>query len=112
WGDVDRCVDEARRGLRPTGRLMLLQPNFRLAPRRYFDDYTHRTIFTHQSLRDYLTSRSFEVERVEPRFLPLTMKSRLSFGHRSLPRYLALPWRPIAGQMLVCASPPSAEEGS
>ena len=96
------------RVLRPGGRVLLLQPNFRLAPRRYFDDYTHRTIFTDQSLRDYLTSRSFSVDRCEPRFLPLTMKSRLSGGHRLVPLYLRLPLRPLAGQMLLGATTPAA----
>lgn len=108
WPDIDRCVSEVMRVLRPGGRLLLLQPNFRLAPRRYFDDYTHRTIFTDQALADYLTSRSLDVDRVEPRFLPLTMKSRLSFGHRLVPVYLRLPWRPFAGQMLVSATTGSA----
>ena len=31
------------------------------------------------------------------------MKSRLSFGHASVPLYLRLPYRPLAGQMLVVA---------
>jgi SAM-dependent methyltransferase len=108
WPDVDRCVDEARRVLRAGGRLILVQPNFRLAARRYFDDYTHRTIFTDQSLPDYLSSRGFSIERCEPRFLPLTVKSRLSAGHRLVPLYLRLPWRPMAGQMLVSARSPGS----
>jgi ubiquinone/menaquinone biosynthesis C-methylase UbiE len=103
WEGIDRCTGEVARVLRPGGRLLLLQPNFRLQPKRYFDDYTHRTIFTDQSLTDYLTSRGFEVDRCEARFLPLTMKSRLSAGHHLVPYYLRLPWRPLAGQMLVSA---------
>ena len=80
-----------------------MQPNFRLRPREYFDDYTHRTIFTDRSLGDFLTASGFAVEHVERRFLPLTMKSRLSFGHALVPLYLRLPYRPLAGQMLVVA---------
>ena len=105
WPDIERVVSEARRVLRPGGRLLLLQPNFRLQPRRYFDDYTHRTIFTDQSLTDFLASQHYRVERCEARFLPLTMKSRLSAGHHLVPYYLRLPWRPLAGQMLVSAQP-------
>lgn len=101
--DVDRCLDEVRRVLRPGGHLLLVQPNFRLAPRTYFDDYTHRTIFTDRSLADRVTAQGFEVVRVEARFLPLTLKSRLRAGHRLVPWYLRLPWRPFAGQMLVVA---------
>jgi SAM-dependent methyltransferase len=97
---------DVRRVLRPGGRLMLVQPNFRLRPREYFDDYTHVAVFTDRSLPDLLAANGFAVEHVEARFLPLTMKSRLAFGHRLVPLYLRLPWRPLAGQMLVIATRP------
>jgi ubiquinone/menaquinone biosynthesis C-methylase UbiE len=100
---IDRLLAGVKRVLGPGGRLILVQPNFRLDPKRYFDDYTHRTIWTDQSLADLVTAAGLPVEHVEPRFLPLTMKSRLSFGHRLAPLYLKLPYRPLAGQMLVVA---------
>jgi len=107
--EIDALVPQIWRVLRPGGRLILIQPNFRLAPRRYFDDYTHRTIWTDQSLTDLLAAAGFEIEHCEPRFLPLTMKSRLSFGHRLVPLYLRLPFRPLAGQMLVVARRPTTQ---
>jgi SAM-dependent methyltransferase len=103
WVELERVVAEVHRVLRSDGRLILVQPNFRLRPREYFDDYTHRTIFTDRSLPDFLNASGFAVEHVEARFLPLTMKSRLSFGHALVPLYLRLPYRPLAGQMLVVA---------
>ena len=48
---------ESARVLGPGGRLILLQPNFRLNPGAYFDDYTHVAIYTDRSLPDYLVSR-------------------------------------------------------
>ena len=48
-------LQEVRRVLKPAGRLILLQPNFRHAFRSYFDDYTHVQIFTHVGLADLLT---------------------------------------------------------
>lgn len=96
---------EARRVLRPGGRLILMQPNFRLQPKRYFDDFTHVAIYTDQSLRDYLTSQGWTVTTVMSRFLPLTLKSRGSGLTFLVPYYLRSPLKPLAGQMLVVATP-------
>ncbi len=104
--ESSRLLAEARRVLRPGGRMMLLQPNFRLNPGRYFDDFTHVAIFTDQSLADYLVSEGFTIERVFPRFLPLTLKSRGSKLTFLVPWYLRSPVKPLAGQMLVVASRP------
>lgn len=102
----DSLVDGVLRVLRPGGRLILMQPNFRLAPRRYFDDFTHITIFTDQSLRDYLISRGMQIEVVKARFMPLTMKSSAANLSFLVPWYLSSPVKPMAGQMLVVARKP------
>jgi SAM-dependent methyltransferase len=100
---------EAHRVLTPTGRLILVQPNFRLNPGGYFDDFTHVAIYTDRSLRDYLNSEGWRIEHAEARFLPLTMKSRASALTFLVPLYLRSPVRPLAGQMLVVASPSAAK---
>ena len=90
--------------LKPGGRFLAIQPNFRYAYRRYFDDYTHRAVFSDVSLPALLRSQGLRVEDVEPRFLPYSMQ-----GARVTPRpwmvraYLRSPIRPRAGQMLVVA---------
>ena len=103
-----RLLAEASRVLAPGGRLILMQPNFRLNPGRYFDDYTHVAIFTDQSLSDYLASQGWSVDTVMPRFLPLTLKSRGSGLTFLVPWYLRSPFKPFAGQMLVVATPNKA----
>lgn len=100
---AQQLLAESRRVLRPGGRLILMQPNFRLNPGRYFDDFTHVAVFTDQSLPDFLVSEGFELETVRARFLPLTMKSRGSGLTFLVPWYLRSPIKPFAGQMLVVA---------
>ena len=99
-------VEQVQRVLRPGGRLIVVQPNFRLRPREYFDDYTHVTVFSDRSLVDFLEASGLRALHVQPRFLPLTMKSRLAGAHRLVPLYLRSPVKPFAGQMLVVAERP------
>ncbi|MDF8264451.1 class I SAM-dependent methyltransferase [Luteipulveratus flavus] len=96
---------EARRVLRPGGRLILMQPNFRLNPGRYFDDFTHVAVYTDQSLQDYLVSEGWTIEQAYPKFMPLTLKSKGSGLTFLVPWYLRSPVKPLAGQMLVVANP-------
>jgi SAM-dependent methyltransferase len=105
--ELERTLRAVRNVLRPGGRFLLVQPNFRYCVREYFDDYTHRTIFTHVSLADCLAAHGFTVEHVAPRFLPLSFKSRLPAWPWLVELYLRLPWRPLAKQMLVVARRPA-----
>ncbi|TWD81088.1 methyltransferase family protein [Kribbella amoyensis] len=100
----DRLLSEAKRVLRPGGRLILMQPNFRLNPGRYFDDFTHVSIFTDQSLQDYLVAEGWKIDAVKPKFMPLTLKSKGGNLTFVVPWYLRSPIKPLAGQMLVVAS--------
>lgn len=90
--------------LRPGGRLIVIQPNFRLAYRRYFDDYTHRSVFTDVSLPAMLRSQGFGIDRVQARFLPYSMRGVGGPVPSWLVHaYLRSPFKPGAGQMLVVA---------
>jgi SAM-dependent methyltransferase len=101
---LNGLFDHIDRILTPHGTLILIQPNIFYAYRQYWDDYTHVKAFSHVSLADFVVSRSFAITRVEKRFLPLTLKSRLPKSYWLTRLYLMLPWRPMAGQMLVVAS--------
>jgi SAM-dependent methyltransferase len=104
--DIHDALAEFRRVLALGGRLILVQPNYRLRPGEYFDDYTHLTPLSDRSLTDLLQVAGFEPIDVQPRFLPLTIRSRGGGLTFLVPLYLRLPWRPLAGQMLLVAERP------
>jgi len=98
-------LGEVRRVLRRGGRLILMQPNFKYCSATYFDDYTHIQIFTDASLFDFLEAYGYRVIRSMPRFMPVNMKSTLRLRLPFLPQlvrlYLAMPFKPFAGQLLM-----------
>jgi len=92
--------------LKAGGKFLIIQPNFRYAYKRYFDDYTHQQIFTETSLSDLVMTHGFQITRVVPRFLPFSLKSRGPKWRWLLRLYLRLPFRPFAGQCyIVCMKP-------
>lgn len=108
-GQLRETLAEVLRVLKPGGKLLVIQPNFRYAYRDYFDDYTHVNIFTDLSLPDFFASAGFEISRVEPRFMPFSLKAGLPVHPALVWLYLRSPWRPKAGQMLVVARKPYVE---
>jgi len=98
-----KLVGGLKSKLSDKGTLNLVQPNYRYCASRYFDDFTHITVFSHVSLCDFLESQGYEVVECIPRFLPLTVKSRLPTWPILIKAYLASPIRPLAGQMFVAA---------
>ena len=94
---------QLKRALVTNGTLNILQPNYYYSYREYFDDYTHRTVYTHTSLCDFLEAHGYDVVECQPRFLPLTMKSRLPVSPTLIRLYLSSPWRPLGKQMLLRA---------
>ncbi len=102
--DFARVLKILRNKLAGNGTLNILQPNYRYAYREYFDDYTHVSVFSHISIVDFLNANGFDVIEIWPRFLPLTVKSRLPVSPGLIKAYLASPIKPLAKQMLVRAT--------
>ncbi len=102
--DFATCLSQIRIKLRPGGTLNILQPNYRLAYKEYFDDYTHVSIYSDLSLSDFLSANGFAVTKSIPGFLPFSIKSSTGPVRPWLIRlYLASPWKPLAKQMFLRA---------
>ena len=93
-----------RAKLKRGGTMNILQPNYRFAHREYFDDYSHISIYSDRSLKDFLTSHGFRVIECKPRFLPLTIISGLPVSPFLIRLYLALPLKPWGKQMFLRAA--------
>lgn len=92
-----------RQKLSARGSITMIQPNYRYAASEYFDDYTHVSIWSHISMADFLAANGYVVTEVRPRFLPLTVKSRLPVWPILIRIYLMLPFKPMGKQMLLSA---------
>lgn len=102
-GEVAKLLPNVHRVLRRGGRLMLIQPNYRLCADHYFDDPTHQTIFSDRNIAGFLEPHGFRIVRLVPGFLPFSMKSRLPKWPVLTRLYLRSPWKPLAAQMYVVA---------
>jgi SAM-dependent methyltransferase len=95
---VGGVLAEVHRVLKSGGRFILMGPNIRLLPGRYWDYFDHHVPLSDASVCEALLLKGFRLEHVEPRFLPYTVKgSRLRFRWL-VQAYVAL--RPISSMLL------------
>jgi ubiquinone/menaquinone biosynthesis C-methylase UbiE len=102
--ELASVLRQLERVMTSKGTLNIIQPNYYYSYREYFDDYTHRTVYTHTSMTDFLEAHGYRVIECRPRFLPLTLKSgRLPVSPLSIRIYLFYPWKPAGKQMFIRA---------
>lgn len=101
--ELELLMSELKRVLVPGGQFIVMQPNYYYAYRTYFDDPTHKKVFSHESLKNFLIANGFMIEIMKEKFLPFSFKTKPSI----IPifpfivrMYLHSPWKPFAGQML------------
>jgi len=108
--ECDRVFAEVRRILRPGGCFVIMGPNIRYLAAEYWDFYDHYLPLSHLSLEEGLVQADYEIERLVPRFLSYTTRSRLSQLPSIVALYRAVPfaWRIFGKQFLVVARKPVA----
>jgi SAM-dependent methyltransferase len=100
-------LTEARRVLKPGGRLLILQPNVRYCARDYWQFFDHITPVDDRALTEALAATGFGVEKCIPRFLPYSTQSRLPSWPWLVRLYLRMPlaWRVLGAQAFMVAVP-------
>jgi predicted SAM-dependent methyltransferase len=103
-----QILREARRILRPSGCIVILQPNIRYVASRYWDYFDHHLPLSHQSMSEALLIAGFRLREVVPKFLPYSVKDKRFPHSGALVRlYLRVrpAWRVLGRQMLLVATP-------
>lgn len=109
---VLQTLYESNRVLRPGGTIIVVMPNVRYLPGRYWDYFDHMTPLSHLSLAEGMRLAGLHIIRVVPRFVPYVVKSRLIPKSTLILRlYLRLRflWPILGRQMMVIGRRPPAE---
>lgn len=101
---VTDFFNDCRSLLKDTGSLLIFMPNYRFCSNEYFDDYTHITPISDQSLCDWLRACGYQIEFIHPRFMPFSVKdSKLPITSWLVKLWLLSPFKP-GKQMLIRAT--------
>ncbi|MDR0743225.1 MAG: class I SAM-dependent methyltransferase [Tannerella sp.] len=87
------------------GKIIILQPNIKYIGADYWDFFDHHTPLTDKSIKEALELTGFHVDKIIPRFLPYTTKSKIPQSPWLVKLYLYMPimWKIMGKQLLVIA---------
>ena len=90
--------------LKPGGRLIIIQPNFRYCYKDYYDFIDHHIPLTHLSMKEALETLNFRIELIYPKFLPYSTVGK-EHPPQWLRIYLSMPilWKIFGKQMFIKA---------
>lgn len=96
--------------LKPGGTLLILGPNLRFLPGKYWDFYDHNLGLTHLSLQEVLRLKGFKIKMCIDRFLPYTTQGALPTHHWLVWAYLKVPliWKIFGKQFFIIAQKPTS----
>ncbi len=111
-GEILETIGEIRRVLRPGGRLLVLQPNYRYCFRDFWMFFDHVTPLDDRSVCEALEVSGFSVISCHPRFLPYTMASSYPLFPFLIRIYLKFPplWWLFGQQAFIVAAKETAPE--
>jgi len=106
--EIIKTLSEIMRILKVGGGVMILQPNIRYAYKEYWDFFDHHIPLSDRSLVEALQMVGFKIEKVLPKFLPYTTKSKIPKNTLLVKIYLKIPfvWKIMGKQMFILARKP------
>jgi SAM-dependent methyltransferase len=109
---MDEVLAEVLRVLRPGGLYMVMQPNIRYEPGRYWDYYDHILPLSHLSCREAFAKAGYEVVELIDRFVPFSTDSRLPQHPMLVRLYLKCRpiWKLMGGQFVLVGRKPVVVE--
>jgi len=101
--EVLAVLKSVLRILKPGGKVLILQCNVRYAYKQYWDFFDHNIPLTDKSLAEALELAGFKINKIYPRFLPYTTKSRLPWNDWLVKAYLRIPlaWKILGAQAFI-----------
>jgi SAM-dependent methyltransferase len=102
---LDDFLDQILMALKPGGKYLIMGPNLRYLPGKYWDFYDHSLGLTHLSLSEALRLKGFSIDICVDRFLPYTIQSALPRHPILVKIYLKIPfvWRLLGKQFFIVA---------
>lgn len=103
---LEDFLDQVLIALKEGGQYVILGPNLRYLPGKYWDFYDHHLGLTHLSLSEALQLKGFGIKVCIDRFLPYTTQGGLPTHPWLVKAYLKCPvaWRFLGKQFLIVAN--------
>jgi ubiquinone/menaquinone biosynthesis C-methylase UbiE len=103
--EIVLTLKECKRVLMNEGEIIILQPNIKYVGADYWDFFDHHTPLTDKSVKEVLELTGFHIDKIIPKFLPYTTKSKIPQLPCLVKLYLYMPivWRIMGKQLLVIA---------
>lgn len=91
--------------LKPGGRICIMGPNFKYCAKEYFDFADHTVVLSELSVAEHLYGAGFNLQKIHPKFLPLSFRGSIPVTDFLVRLYFKLPvaWYFMGKQFLVIA---------
>lgn len=89
---VAELLEKMFRCLKPGGKIAIIGPNFKYTYRSYFDFADHTVILSELGVAEHLYGAGFDIEKIHPRFLPLSFRGGIPVSRALVRIYLSSPW--------------------